>query len=86
MGEGKDLEQINEKAKEELVQLEEKIERATTEHDEMQWRLIRLGKKAKVDVWVPQNDQGKSYEGHNFREDVLKDFQETLDVPMYVKT
>jgi hypothetical protein len=85
MGEGKDLEKINEKAKEELVQLEEKIERAPTEHDEMQWRLIRLGKKAKVDVWVPQNDQGKSYEGHDFRDDVLKDFQDTLDVPLYVK-
>ena len=85
IGQGKDLEKINEKAKEEPMQLEEKIERATTEHDEMQWRLIRLGKKAKVDVWVPQNDQGKSYEGHNFREDVLGDFQETLDVPLYVK-
>ena len=85
IGEGKNLEKINEKAKQELIELEEKIERAPTEHDEMQWRLIRLGKKAKVDVWVPQNDQGKSFEGHNFRDDVLSDFQETLDVPVYVK-
>ena len=83
--EGKTLERVNEKVKEELFELNEKVERATTEHDEMQWRLIRLGKKAKVDVWVPQNDQGKSYDGHKFRDDVLVDFQETLDVPLYVK-
>jgi hypothetical protein len=85
IAQGKNLEQTNEKAKQELLNLEEKIERAPTEHDEMQWRLIRLGKKVKVDVWVPQNDQGKSFEGHNFRDEVLQDFQETLDVPMYVK-
>lgn len=85
IAEGKDLEKINEEAKKEVIDLEEKIERAPTEHDEMQWRLIRLGKKAKVDVWVPQNDQGKSFEGHNFRDEVLKEFQETLDVPVYVK-
>ncbi len=85
IGEGKNLEKINKKTEQEIVELEEKIERAPTEHDEMQWRLIRLGKRAKVDVWVPQNDQGKSYEGHNFREEVLSDFQETLDVPIYVK-
>lgn len=83
--EGKELEKVSEEVKEEAVELEEKVERATTEHDEMQWRLIRLGKKTKVDVWVPRNDQGKSYDGHNFREEVLKDFQETLDVPSYVK-
>lgn len=85
IGAGKELEKIGKIEKEESVELEEKIERATTEHDEMQWRLIRLGKKAKVDVWVPQNDQGKSYEGHQFRGEVLKNFQETLDVPVYIK-
>ncbi len=85
IGEGKDLEKINERAKQEAIELEGKIERAPTEHDEMQWRLIRLGKKAKVDVWVPQNDQSKSYEGNKFRDKVLQDFQETLDVPAYVK-
>jgi len=82
--EGKELEKVPEETKQEAV-LEEKIERATTEHDEMQWRLIRLGKKAKVDVWVPQNDQGKSYEGNRFKGYVLDNFQETLDVPIYVK-
>lgn len=84
IGVGKELEVVT-KREEDLVELEEKIEKAPTEHDEMQWRLIRLGKKAKVDVWVPQNDQGKSFEGHQFREEVLKDFQETLDVPIYIK-
>lgn len=83
--EGKQLERVEEEAKEESVELEEKVERATTEHDEMQWRLIRLGKKTKVDVWIPPNDQGKSYDGNIFRDEVLKDFQETLDVPSYVK-
>src|SRR6185369_15234802 len=63
----------------------EKIERAPTEHDEMQWRLIRLGLRANVDVWVPRNDQGKSYEGNTFREHVLGEFQESLDVPKYVE-
>lgn len=82
---GKELERIDEHKKEEKVFLEEQVERATTEHDEMQWRLIRLGKKSHVDVWVPQNDQGKSYDGNTFREEVLQNFQETLDVPNYIK-
>lgn len=83
---GKELEKIDvEKKKMEEAVIDEKVERATTEHDEMQWRLIRLGKKSHVDVWVPQNDQGKSYENHVFREDVLQDFQDTLDVPTYIK-
>lgn len=82
---GKELEKINEHKKEEKIVLDEKVERAPTEHDEMQWRLIRLGKKSHVDVWVPQNDQGKSYENHAFRDDVLHDFQTTLDVPPYIK-
>ena len=63
----------------------EKIERATTEHDEMQWRLINIGLKAHVDIWIPRNDQGKSYEGNEFRPKVLKEFQETLDVPTTIK-
>lgn len=82
---GKDLEQVAQINQQQEQIMEERIERPTTEHDEMQWRLIRLGRKTKVDVWVPRNDQGKSFEGHNFREDVLKDFQETLDVPTYIK-
>jgi hypothetical protein len=83
---GKKLELASQKIDQELGPIiEEGLDRVTTEHDEMQWRLIRLGKKTKVDVWVPPNDQGKSYGGHTFREEVLKDFQETIDVPIYIK-
>jgi hypothetical protein len=83
--EGKELEKISEDKKKEEVFVDEQVERATTEHDEMQWRLIRLGKRANVDVWIPRNDQGKEYEGNRFKGYVLDNFQETLDVPLYVK-
>lgn len=82
---GKELEKINPKLKEELVQIDENIERATTKHDEMQWRLIKLGKRINVDVWIPKSDQNKTYNGQHFKENVLNDFQETLDVPPYIK-
>ncbi len=65
--------------------VDEKVERAPTEHDEMQWRLIRLGNKAHLDVWVPQNDQHRSYDGHEFRQFVIPKFQEAIDVPAYIK-
>jgi hypothetical protein len=65
--------------------IDEKIERVSTEHDEMQWRLIRLGHLAKCDVWVPRNDQPKRYEGHQFRDFVLHEFHETLDVPRSIE-
>jgi hypothetical protein len=82
---GKKLEEVAKKEIENLAELDDRVERATTEHDEMQWRLIRLGKRSKVDVWVPKNDQGKSYDGHQFKGEVLDEFQEALDVPSYVK-
>lgn len=82
---GKKLEHVAKTTPGELEAIEEKVEKAPTEHDEMQWRLIRLGKKTKVDVWVPKNDQGKSYEGHTFRDDVLKEFEDIIDVPPYIK-
>jgi len=63
------------------TRIDERIDRVPTEHDEMQWRLIRLGQLAKCDVWVPRNDQPKQYEGHQFRDFVLHEFHETLDVP-----
>ncbi|MFZ3187069.1 MAG: hypothetical protein WA180_01270, partial [Candidatus Sulfotelmatobacter sp.] len=61
--------------------IDEHIERVPTAHDEMQWRLIRLGQLAKCDVWVPKNDQPKHYEGHQFRDFVLPEFHKTMDVP-----
>jgi hypothetical protein len=67
------------------ARIDEHIERVPTEHDEMQWRLIRLGQMAKCDVWVPRNDQPKQYNGHQFRDFVLRDFHETLDVPRSIQ-
>lgn len=67
------------------AQIDERIERVPTEHDEMQWRLIRLGQLAKCDVWVPRNDQPKQYEGHLFRDFVLHEFHETIDVPRSIE-
>ena len=65
--------------------IDERIERVPTEHDEMQWRLIRLGQLARCDVWVPRNDQAKQYEGHKFRDSVLSEFHQTLDVPRSIQ-
>ncbi|MBV9183272.1 MAG: hypothetical protein JO356_18370 [Acidobacteria bacterium] len=67
------------------AEIDEHIERVATEHDEMQWRLIRLGNLAKCDVWVPRNDQAKQFEGHQFRDYVLREFHHTLDVPRSVE-
>ena len=55
------------------------------EHDEIQWRLIRLGLAANTDVWVPKNDQGREWQGHRFREHVLSEFKEGLDIPKTVE-
>jgi hypothetical protein len=57
----------------------------TREHDEIQWRLIRLGRAANVDVWVPKNDQGREWDGHRFRDFVLPEFREGLDIPRTVE-
>lgn len=65
--------------------IDERIERVPTEHDEMQWRLIRLGQLARCDVWVPRNDQAKQYDGHKFRDSVLGEFHQTLDVPRSIE-
>jgi hypothetical protein len=65
--------------------IDERIERVSTEHDEMQWRLIRLGQLAKCDVWVPRGDQPKQYHGNTFRDFVLHEFHQTLDVPRSIE-
>jgi len=65
--------------------IEEKIEKAPTEHTEMQWRLIRLGNKSHFDVWVPAVDQLKEFDGNKFKDFVIKEFQETIDIPSYIK-
>jgi len=68
-----------------IAQIDERIERVSTEHDEMQWRLIRLGHLAKCDVWVPRNDQPKQYHGNKFRDFVLDEFHDTMDVPRSIQ-
>ena len=81
-------EELIEKPKQKTLDVqaaEELIEAAPTEHDEMQWRLIRLGTLANLDVWIPKNDQNKQYEGHRFRDLVLPEFHEALDVPPTIK-
>lgn len=65
--------------------IEEEVKKAPTEHDEMQWRLIHLGIKSNFEVWVPKNDQNKSYKGKKFKDYVIKEFREAIDVPSYVK-
>lgn len=65
--------------------IEEHLEKEPTEHDEMQWRLIRLGNLSKCDVWIPKNDQPKTYKGYNFRDYVLQEIHESLDVPPTIK-
>ena len=83
---GEALEEIDVEKKKVFEEvLEEKVKKAPTEHDEMQWRLIRLGNMAHLDVWVPPNDQGKQWDGNKFRGHIIKEFQEALDVPTYVK-
>jgi hypothetical protein len=82
---GEELIQIPARREALIAGLDEHIGRMPTEHDEMQWRLIRLGQLARCDVWVPRADQPKQYEGHHFRDFVLPEFHETLDVPRSIE-
>ena len=63
----------------------EELGECPSEHNEIQWRLIRLGRAAQVDVWIPRNDQGKEWEGHRFSDHVLGEFKEGLDIPKTVE-
>lgn len=65
--------------------VDERVEKAPTEHVEMQWRLIRLGNRAHFDVWVPRNDQHHVYQGEKFADITLKDFHEAMDIPVYIQ-
>lgn len=83
---GEELEEV-EFTKKRIISevIDEKIEKAPTEHTEMQWRLIRLGNKSHFDVWVPSADQSKEFDGNKFRDFVIGEFQESIDVPTYIK-
>ena len=63
----------------------ENIHQEPTEHDEIQWKLIRLGRAAGNDVWVPKNDQNNVFDGNSFRDFVLKEFEPGLDIPKPVE-
>lgn len=65
--------------------IDDQITNAPSEHDEMQWRLIRLGNLAKLDVWVPARDQNRQYQGNRFKNLVLSEFHEAMDVPPTIK-
>jgi hypothetical protein len=83
---GEKLEEIDLEGKKIFEEtIEEKIEKAPTSHVEMQWRLIHLGKKSNLDVWVPKADQNIKYDGNLFKDFVIPEFQEVLDVPIYIK-
>lgn len=83
---GQEIEKI-EFEKKKLVSevIDEQIEKAPTEHTEMQWRLIRLGNRSNFDVWIPTSDQPKEFDGNKFRDHVIREFHETIDVPLYIK-
>jgi len=72
-------------AEQKIEVIEEEHLREPTTHDEIQWRLIKLGTAAGNDVWIPKNDQGKAFEGNNFKDFVLKEFEKGLDVPKTVE-
>lgn len=83
---GQELEEVEVEKKKVINDIiGEHIEKAPTEHTEIQWRLIRLGNKSMFDVWVPAADQSREFEGNRFKDFVIKEFQETLDVPSYIK-
>jgi hypothetical protein len=68
-----------------IAEIDDHIERGPTPHDEMQWRLIRLGRLARCDVWIPRNDQSKVYQGNRFRDFILPEFHEAIDVPRSIE-
>jgi len=86
IGKGEKPEEIDiEKKKKFRDFIEEELRRVPTIHDEIQWRLISLGNKAHLDVWVPRGDQNRIYKGQRFGDLVIPEFHETIDVPNYIK-
>ena len=41
-------------------------ERSETEHDEIQWMLLKLGNDMGLDVWVARNDRNRAVHGNRF--------------------
>lgn len=85
-GRSEDIQKISEQLAGQKIELiDEKKKKEPTVHDEIQWRLIKLGKSSGNDVWIPKNDQNRVYKGNLFRDFVLKEFERGLDVPKAVE-
>lgn len=84
-GRDEEIQTIEKRILEAKVEIFEEEEKEPTEHDEIQWRLIRLGKAAGNDIWVPKNDQNKVYKGNSFRDFILKEFEPGLDIPKTIQ-
>lgn len=84
-GRDEEIQSIGKQILEPRVEIFEEEEKEPTEHDEIQWRLIRLGKAAGNDIWVPKNDQNKVYKGNSFRDFILKEFEPGLDIPKTIQ-
>jgi len=85
-GKGDEIQEIGKQISEQKIEIfDEPHDKEPTEHDEMQWLLIRLGKASGNDVWIPRNDQGKVYKGNTFRDFILKEFEPGLDIPKPVE-
>lgn len=50
------------------------VERPTTPHTELIWKLITLGEALSCDVWVAPDERGRSFEGEPFASHVLSAF------------
>lgn len=74
------------KAPAELVPLQQDVadsvvqDELISDHIKMQWKLARLGLKAKERVWVPAGDQAKLRKHYEF-DDFDEEFQAGLDLP-----
>ncbi len=73
------LQELAQETKEETLEVADVIESAEqqeeeiNEHTRIQWMLIRFGKAAGHNVWVPANDRGKSFANEPFTHLTLSD-------------
>lgn len=52
----------------EEIKREEIETKATTTHEEIQWRLLKLGSDLGLDVWVARNNRNSEYNGKSFQD------------------
>lgn len=87
LDQGREVKEVEtaEELKKTIILPEDEKDEKISEHTEIQWRLIRLGMAAGNDIWLPGNDQNKSFDGNSFKQYLLEEFQPGIDVPTYVK-